>query len=181
MPRDLFRVHERGSSVRTEIVAGITTFTTMAYIIVVNPAILSFAGLPTGPSTVATILAAAFGCVAMGLYANRPWQCGVVRQALHGPITPMCAASYIQTHPDASLTVADTTRQPGGSGSRTTHFAGGRGGASASTTTAPLLSRDSHRTDTGPNSVGSSRFVTSAAWRCSRSQARARRRLRRAQ
>ena len=73
MPRDPFRVHERGSSVRTEIVAGITTFTTMAYIIVVNPAILSFAGLPAGPSTVATILAAAFGCIAMGLYANRPF------------------------------------------------------------------------------------------------------------
>jgi AGZA family xanthine/uracil permease-like MFS transporter len=73
MPRDPFRVHERGSSVRTEIVGGITTFTTMAYIIVVNPAILSFAGLPTGPSTVATILAAAFGCIAMGLYANRPF------------------------------------------------------------------------------------------------------------
>jgi AGZA family xanthine/uracil permease-like MFS transporter len=45
----------------------------MAYIIVVNPAILSFAGLPAGPSTVATILAAAFGCLAMGLYANRPF------------------------------------------------------------------------------------------------------------
>jgi AGZA family xanthine/uracil permease-like MFS transporter len=44
----------------------------MAYIIVVNPAILSFAGLPTGPSTVATILTAAFGCTLMGLYANRP-------------------------------------------------------------------------------------------------------------
>jgi AGZA family xanthine/uracil permease-like MFS transporter len=59
--------------VRTEILAGVTTFTTMAYIIVVNPAILAFAGLPTGPSTVATILAAAFGSIAMGLYANRPF------------------------------------------------------------------------------------------------------------
>ena len=73
MSRDPFRVHERGSTVRTEIVGGITTFTTMAYIIVVNPAILSVAGLPAGPSTVATILAAAFGCIAMGLYANRPF------------------------------------------------------------------------------------------------------------
>ncbi len=44
----------------------------MAYIIVVNPAILSFAGIPAGRSTVATILAAAFGSLAMGLYANRP-------------------------------------------------------------------------------------------------------------
>src|SRR5947209_9877532 len=44
----------------------------MEYIIVVNPAILAYAGLPTGPSTVATILAAVFGCLLMGLYANRP-------------------------------------------------------------------------------------------------------------
>src|SRR4051812_40407310 len=44
----------------------------MAYIIVVNPAILSFAGIPQGPSTVATILTAAFGTLLMGLYANRP-------------------------------------------------------------------------------------------------------------
>ena len=44
----------------------------MAYIIVVNPAILAFAGIPQGPSTVATILTAVFGCLAMGLYANRP-------------------------------------------------------------------------------------------------------------
>jgi AGZA family xanthine/uracil permease-like MFS transporter len=44
----------------------------MAYIIVVNPAILSFAGIPAGPGTVATILTAVFGCLLMGLYANRP-------------------------------------------------------------------------------------------------------------
>jgi AGZA family xanthine/uracil permease-like MFS transporter len=44
----------------------------MAYIIIVNPAILSFAGLPPGPSTVATILTAVFGTLLMGLYANRP-------------------------------------------------------------------------------------------------------------
>ncbi|MBV8516239.1 MAG: NCS2 family permease [Acidobacteria bacterium] len=44
----------------------------MAYIIVVNPAILAFAGIPPGPSTVATILTAVFGTLLMGLYANRP-------------------------------------------------------------------------------------------------------------
>jgi AGZA family xanthine/uracil permease-like MFS transporter len=44
----------------------------MAYIIVVNPAILAFAGIPVGPSTVATILTAVFGCVLMGFVANRP-------------------------------------------------------------------------------------------------------------
>ena len=67
-----FRLRERGTNVRTEVLGGATTFITMAYIIVVNPAILSFAGIPQGPSTVATILAAAFGSLAMGLYANRP-------------------------------------------------------------------------------------------------------------
>src|SRR4029079_17109351 len=73
MARDFFQVQARGSSARTEVLGGLTTFTTMAYIIVVNPAILSFAGFPAGPSTVATILVAAFGCLAMGLYANRPF------------------------------------------------------------------------------------------------------------
>ncbi|MEA2463993.1 MAG: adenine/guanine/hypoxanthine permease [Acidobacteriota bacterium] len=68
----MFRIHERGSSVRSEVIGGITTFVSMAYIIVVNPAILSFAGIPQGASTVATILTAAFGTLLMGLYANRP-------------------------------------------------------------------------------------------------------------
>ncbi len=68
----LFRLRENGTTIRTEILGGATTFITMAYIIVVNPAILSFAGIPQGPSTVATILAAAFGSLMMGIYANRP-------------------------------------------------------------------------------------------------------------
>jgi AGZA family xanthine/uracil permease-like MFS transporter len=67
-----FRLGERGTSVRTEVLGGVTTFAAMAYIIVLNPAILQFAGLPIGPSTVATILVAVFGCLLMGLYANRP-------------------------------------------------------------------------------------------------------------
>ena len=57
---------------RTEVIGGVTTFLAMAYIIVVNPAILKFAGLPVGPSTVATILVAAIGSLLMGLWANRP-------------------------------------------------------------------------------------------------------------
>ena len=57
----LFKLREHGTTVRIEILGGATTFITMAYIIVVNPAILSFAGIPPGPSTVATILAAVFG------------------------------------------------------------------------------------------------------------------------
>ncbi|HYO79549.1 MAG TPA: NCS2 family permease [Thermoanaerobaculia bacterium] len=68
----MFAIQERGSSVRAEVLGGVTTFVSMAYIIVVNPAILSFAGIPQGPSTVATILTAAVGTLLMGLYANRP-------------------------------------------------------------------------------------------------------------
>jgi len=67
-----FKLREHGSSVRTEIIGGVTTFITMAYIMVVNPAILSFAGIPVGPGTVATILTAVVGCTLMGLIANRP-------------------------------------------------------------------------------------------------------------
>jgi AGZA family xanthine/uracil permease-like MFS transporter len=70
--RRYFRLAERHTTVRTEVLGGVTTFATMAYIVVVNPAILHFAGLPVGPSTVATILVAVFGCLLMGLYANRP-------------------------------------------------------------------------------------------------------------
>src|SRR4030067_3824920 len=73
LPERLFKLQERGTSIRTEVLGGATTFITMAYIIVVNPAILSFAGIPVGPSTVATILVAAFGCILMGLLANRPF------------------------------------------------------------------------------------------------------------
>ena len=69
----MFLIRERGSSVRAELVGGVTTFVAMAYIIVVNPAILGFAGIPKGPSTVATILTAAFATLLMGLYANRPF------------------------------------------------------------------------------------------------------------
>jgi len=72
MPERLFKLRERGSSVRVEVIGGATTFVTMAYIIVVNPAILAAAGIPVGPSTVATILSAVFGCLLMGFYANRP-------------------------------------------------------------------------------------------------------------
>jgi AGZA family xanthine/uracil permease-like MFS transporter len=67
-----FKVQERGTTVRRELLGGVTTFVTMAYIIVVNPAILSFAGIPVGPSTMATILTAVFGCMLMGFVANRP-------------------------------------------------------------------------------------------------------------
>jgi adenine/guanine/hypoxanthine permease len=67
-----FQIRARGSTPRRELIGGTTTFVAMAYIVVVNPAILRFAGIPSGPGTVATILTAAFGSAAMGWIANRP-------------------------------------------------------------------------------------------------------------
>lgn len=58
---------------RDEIVGGLTTWVACAYIVVVNPAILSFAGIPTGPSTVATALTAALGTLLMAFVARRPY------------------------------------------------------------------------------------------------------------
>src|SRR6266576_6952727 len=57
---------------RNDILGGATTFVAMAYIIVVNPAILRAAGLPTGAGTVATIVVASFGSFLMGVWAKRP-------------------------------------------------------------------------------------------------------------
>ncbi|SMF25213.1 putative MFS transporter, AGZA family, xanthine/uracil permease [Tistlia consotensis] len=67
-----FGLKEKGTTVRTEVLAGFTTFLTMAYIIVVNPGILSTTGMDFGAVFVATCLAAAFGTLIMGLYANYP-------------------------------------------------------------------------------------------------------------
>jgi adenine/guanine/hypoxanthine permease len=69
----LFKLQHHNTTVAREIVAGVTTFTTMSYIIVVNPNILKAAGIPAEPSMVATIVAAVFGCLLMGFYANRPF------------------------------------------------------------------------------------------------------------
>ena len=76
-----FRISERGSSIRTEIVAGLTTWLTMAYILFVNPAILGFAavpdlqplGLPFGAVLTVTALVAGVMTIAMGLWANYPF------------------------------------------------------------------------------------------------------------
>ncbi|RBW48400.1 NCS2 family permease [Marinobacter sp. F3R11] len=68
----LFKLQAHGTNVRTELVAGITTFLTMAYIIVVNPDILSSTGMDFGAVFVATCLAAAIGSLIMGLLANYP-------------------------------------------------------------------------------------------------------------
>jgi len=68
-----FRLSQLGTSVRSEVIGGATTFVTMAYIIIVNPKILEAAGMPFGPSMVATIISASFGTLLMGLYARRPF------------------------------------------------------------------------------------------------------------
>ena len=67
-----FRLKERGTSLSTEVLAGITTFFTMVYIVVVNPGILSQAGMDFNGVFVATILASVIGSLIMGLAANYP-------------------------------------------------------------------------------------------------------------
>ncbi len=68
-----FEFERHGTDYARETRAGVATFLTMSYIIVVNPAILSAAGIPKGPSMAATILSAAFGTLVMGIYAKRPF------------------------------------------------------------------------------------------------------------
>ncbi|MBI5575480.1 MAG: NCS2 family permease [Deltaproteobacteria bacterium] len=71
--KDYFEFSRHGTGYRRETLAGISTFLTMSYIVIVNPAILAAAGIPKGPSMVATIVSAVFGTVVMGLYAKRPF------------------------------------------------------------------------------------------------------------
>ncbi|HUN39657.1 MAG TPA: NCS2 family permease [Acetobacteraceae bacterium] len=68
----MFRLRDNRTSVRTELLAGLTTYLTMAYIVVVNPSILASAGIDHGAAFVATCIAAAIGSAAMGLLANLP-------------------------------------------------------------------------------------------------------------
>ncbi|PIB94236.1 NCS2 family permease [Caulobacter sp. FWC2] len=67
-----FGLSAQGTSVRTEVLAGFTTFLTMAYIVIVNPAILGQTGMPIAAVAAATCLAAGFGSILMGLIANYP-------------------------------------------------------------------------------------------------------------
>jgi len=68
----LFELKKHNSSVRVESIGGMTTFLAMVYITVVNPSILSEAGMDFGAVFVATCIAAAFGSIVMGLHANYP-------------------------------------------------------------------------------------------------------------
>ena len=68
-----FHLKENGTTVSTEIMAGLTTFFAMSYIIIVNPQILSSTGMPWGGVFLATIIAAIIGTLVMGLFANVPY------------------------------------------------------------------------------------------------------------
>ena len=67
-----FKIREKGSSVRTELIAGLTTFIAMAYILFVNPNILADAGIPKDAAIASTIWIAALASMAMGVFANYP-------------------------------------------------------------------------------------------------------------
>ncbi|EPC8277863.1 adenine permease AdeP [Shigella dysenteriae] len=68
----VFKLREHGTTARTEVIAGFTTFLTMVYIVFVNPQILGVAGMDTSAVFVTTCLIAAFGSIMMGLFANLP-------------------------------------------------------------------------------------------------------------
>lgn len=71
--KQFFQFERYSTSYRQETLAGVTTFLTMAYIIIVNPAILAVAGIPKEAQVTATILAAVIGCLVMALWAKRPF------------------------------------------------------------------------------------------------------------
>lgn len=71
--KKFFLFDELNTNFKQELIAGFTTFITMAYIIVVNPKILEIAGIPFGPSVIATALTAAIGTFLIGIYAKKPF------------------------------------------------------------------------------------------------------------
>ena len=73
MLEKLFKLKENHTTVKTEILAGITTFMTMAYILAVNPSVLGATGMDQGAIFTATVLAAVIGTVCMALFANYPF------------------------------------------------------------------------------------------------------------
>ena len=68
----MFKLRQNGTDVKTEVLAGITTFMTMAYILAVNPSIMAEAGMDQGAVFTATALAALVGTLLMALFANYP-------------------------------------------------------------------------------------------------------------
>ena len=69
----LFHLKENGTNVKTEVIAGVTTFMTMAYILAVNPSILSAAGMDSGAVFTATALAACAATIMMAAFSNYPF------------------------------------------------------------------------------------------------------------
>jgi len=73
MFENLFKFKENGTNTRTEVMAGLTTFMTMVYILAVNPSILSASGMDSGAVFTATAVASAIACFAMALLSNKPF------------------------------------------------------------------------------------------------------------
>lgn len=71
--KQFFKFKELNTDLKTELIAGVTTFATLAYIMIVNPKILSAAGMPFDAAAASTIYMAFIGCMLMGLIANRPF------------------------------------------------------------------------------------------------------------
>ena len=68
----LFKLKEKNTTVRTELIAGLTTFLAMAYILAVNPSVLSASGMDSGSVFLATAIASGISCILMGVLANYP-------------------------------------------------------------------------------------------------------------
>lgn len=94
---ELFHVSERKSTIGTELRAGLTTFLAMAYIIAVNPAVLSGAGIDAGALACATCLGAGIMTICMGIFANRPLACASglgVNAMIAGVTTTVCGGDW---------------------------------------------------------------------------------------
>ena len=94
---ELFHVSERKSTIGTELRAGLTTFLAMAYIIAVNPAVLSGAGIDAGALACATCLGAGIMTICMGIFANRPLACASglgVNAMIAGIATTVCGGDW---------------------------------------------------------------------------------------
>ena len=92
-----FHISERGSSVGTELRAGLTTFLAMAYIIAVNPAVLSAAGIDSAALACTTCIGAGIMTICMGLFANRPLACASglgINAMVAGITTTMCGGDW---------------------------------------------------------------------------------------
>jgi len=91
-----FRLTDHGTDARTEMLAGVTTFLTMVYIVFVNPQILGNAGMDKGAVFVATCIAAAVSTLVMGLYANYPIALAPGMGSMPSSLSRSCSATNIR-------------------------------------------------------------------------------------